>query len=44
MRKTRVDVDDVLEAGRMLHGLERLDQVEYAVVERSGGISVIPRG
>jgi uncharacterized membrane protein YcaP (DUF421 family) len=44
MRREHVDEDDVLEAARRLQGLERLDQVKYAVLERSGGITIIPRG
>jgi uncharacterized membrane protein YcaP (DUF421 family) len=40
----RVDVEDVLAAAREHHGLERLDQVKYAVLERSGGITIVPRG
>ena len=43
MDKSRVDVDDVLNAARHLQGLERLDQIRYAVLERSGGISIIPK-
>lgn len=43
MREARVDEDDVLAAARQLQGLERLDQVKYAVLERSGGITVIPK-
>lgn len=43
MDKARVDLDDVLAAARELQGLERLDQIKYAVLERSGGISVIPK-
>lgn len=43
MDRLRVDEDDILTAARKLHGLERLDQIKYAVLERSGGISVIPR-
>lgn len=43
MKQVRVDVDDVLAAGRELQGLERMDQIKYAVLERSGGISIIPR-
>ncbi len=43
MRKARVDEQDIMEAARRLHGLERLDQIKYAVFEVSGGISVIPR-
>jgi uncharacterized membrane protein YcaP (DUF421 family) len=43
MDKVRVDEDDILEAARSLHGLERLDQIRYAVLERSGDISIIPQ-
>jgi uncharacterized membrane protein YcaP (DUF421 family) len=39
----RVDLNDILAAAREHHGLERLDQIKFAVLERSGGISVIPR-
>lgn len=38
----RVDLDDVLAAAREKHGIERLEQIRYAVLERSGGISIIP--
>ena len=41
MRRARVDEADV-EAARRLHGIERWDQIKYAVLEVSGGISVIP--
>jgi uncharacterized membrane protein YcaP (DUF421 family) len=44
MRKSRVDENDVLTAARKLHGLERMDQIKYAVLERSGDISIIPWG
>jgi uncharacterized membrane protein YcaP (DUF421 family) len=43
MDKERVDEDDILTAAREIHGLERLDQIKYAVLERSGGISIIPK-
>ena len=39
----RIDLNDVLAAARERHGLERLDQIKYAVLERSGGISIVPR-
>ena len=42
MDKARVDQSDVLTAARELQGLERMDQIKYAVLERSGGISIIP--
>ena len=43
MRKERVDEADILASARERHGLERLDQIKHAVVEASGGISVIPK-
>ena len=43
MDKVRVDEQDVLEMARKLQGLERMDQIKYAVLERSGGISIIPK-
>lgn len=43
MKRARVDASEVLEAARILHGLENMQQVKYAVLERDGSISVIPR-
>jgi uncharacterized membrane protein YcaP (DUF421 family) len=43
MQKARVDVEDVMQAARQLQGLERLDQIRYAVLERTGGITIIPK-
>ena len=43
MNKARIDETDVLQAARQLQGLERMDQIKYAVLERSGGISIIPK-
>jgi uncharacterized membrane protein YcaP (DUF421 family) len=43
MRKSRIDEREVLAAARERQGLERMDQIKYAVLERSGGISVIPK-
>jgi uncharacterized membrane protein YcaP (DUF421 family) len=42
MGKARVDEEDVLTAARHLHGLERMEQIKYAVLERNGGITIIP--
>jgi uncharacterized membrane protein YcaP (DUF421 family) len=33
---------EILAAGREKHGLERLEQFKYAILERHGGISVVP--
>jgi uncharacterized membrane protein YcaP (DUF421 family) len=43
MDRSRVDEGDVLAAARERQGLERMDQIKYAVLERSGGISIIPK-
>ncbi|MFM8321657.1 MAG: DUF421 domain-containing protein [Chloroflexota bacterium] len=43
MDLARVDEDDILSRARELQGLERMDQIKYAVLERSGGITIIPR-
>lgn len=43
MAKARVDESDVLTAARHLQGLERMEQIKYAVLERSGGITIIPQ-
>lgn len=43
MAKERVDEEDILAAARELRGLSRLEQIRYAVLERNGGITIIPR-
>ncbi|MDY6983173.1 MAG: DUF421 domain-containing protein, partial [Pseudomonadota bacterium] len=43
LAKARVDERDIMEAARIDHGLERLDQIKYAVLERNGRISIVPR-
>jgi uncharacterized membrane protein YcaP (DUF421 family) len=43
MAMERVDEEDILGAARERQGLERMDQIKYAVLERSGGISIIPK-
>jgi uncharacterized membrane protein YcaP (DUF421 family) len=42
MRKARLDVSDILTSARQSQGLERMDQIKYAILERSGGISIVP--
>ena len=39
----RIDESDILEAARELQGLERLDDVKYAVLERGGNITIVPK-
>lgn len=43
MAKAHVDVDEILAAARESQGLERVDQIKWAVLETSGGISVVPK-
>lgn len=43
MQKSRVDTSDILEAARQTQGLERMDQIKYAILERTGGISIVPK-
>ena len=42
MDKERVSEDEVSDAARELRGLERIEQVKYAVLEQDGQISIIP--
>jgi uncharacterized membrane protein YcaP (DUF421 family) len=44
MDRVRMDEMDILSAARLSQGLERMDQIKYAVLERSGHISIIPTG
>jgi uncharacterized membrane protein YcaP (DUF421 family) len=41
MQKSRVNEEDILYAARKQQGLERLDQIKYAILERDGTISII---
>lgn len=43
LHKERIDKADILATARKDHGLERLDQIKYAVLERDGTISIVPR-
>lgn len=42
MRRARLDEADIMEAARRLQGLERLEQIKFAVVEVSGSITIVP--
>lgn len=43
LRKLRITIDEILEQARAAQGIERIDQIKYAVLERSGSISIIPK-
>jgi uncharacterized membrane protein YcaP (DUF421 family) len=42
MDKARVREEEIMEAARRTQGLERMEQIKFAVLEVSGGISIIP--
>ena len=42
LRDEGVDLEEVMTAARELHGLQTLDDIKYAIVERHGGISIVP--
>lgn len=42
LKLARLTSDQVLESARRVHGLERMEQIKYAVFEASGDISIIP--
>jgi uncharacterized membrane protein YcaP (DUF421 family) len=43
MQRERIDEADILEAGREKFGVEELDEIKYAVLERHGEITIVPR-
>ncbi|HMA15337.1 MAG: DUF421 domain-containing protein [Bacteroidota bacterium] len=43
LARSRVSLEDILAAAREQQGLERLDQIKFAILEAGSGISVIPR-
>jgi uncharacterized membrane protein YcaP (DUF421 family) len=43
MDRARVDHEDILAVARESQGLERMEQIKYAVLEVGGGISIVPK-
>jgi uncharacterized membrane protein YcaP (DUF421 family) len=43
MKKARVDEDDILSAARSQLGLANMQEIAYAILEKDGAISVIPK-
>jgi uncharacterized membrane protein YcaP (DUF421 family) len=39
-----VSEEEIFAFARQHHGLESMSQVKYAVLEKSGGITIVPRG
>lgn len=42
MRRARVTEKNIMEAARRLHGLERMEQIKFAILEANGDISIVP--
>jgi uncharacterized membrane protein YcaP (DUF421 family) len=42
MHKSKVDEEDVMQAARVTQGLEKMEEIKYAVLEKDGTISIIP--
>jgi uncharacterized membrane protein YcaP (DUF421 family) len=42
MDRHRIDEDDILESARENHGLASMKEIEHAVLEPSGEISIVP--
>jgi uncharacterized membrane protein YcaP (DUF421 family) len=43
MAAARIDEDDIMASAREAHGLERMDQIKFAILECHGGISIVPQ-
>ncbi|MEN6386002.1 MAG: YetF domain-containing protein [Phycisphaerales bacterium] len=42
VKHSRTDVEDILDAARATRGIENLEQIKYAILEKNGSISIIP--
>lgn len=42
-KKAGIDEEDILQSARSTQGLERLDQIKFAILEKTGKISIIPK-
>jgi uncharacterized membrane protein YcaP (DUF421 family) len=42
LHREKIGKEEILAAARECHGLQRMDQIRYAVLEASGRISIIP--
>ena len=43
LRRHHIRMDEVLQEARTSQGLKNADEIEYAVLERSGVISIVPK-
>ena len=43
MREYHIEMAQVLQEARSSHGIRSAEQIDYAILERSGVISIIPK-
>ena len=43
MARMKIRLDDILENARLDEGVERLDQIKHAILERGGAISIVAK-
>ncbi|MEW6131182.1 MAG: YetF domain-containing protein [Acidobacteriota bacterium] len=43
LQKARINENDIMTAARALQGLERLEQIKYAILECDGEITIVPK-
>jgi uncharacterized membrane protein YcaP (DUF421 family) len=43
LRRERIAAADVLHAARDAHGLRSMDEIDYALIEPNGGITIVPK-
>lgn len=42
MDKTNIDEEDVMQAARLTFGIQKIEEIKYAVLEKDGTITIIP--
>jgi uncharacterized membrane protein YcaP (DUF421 family) len=42
LRKCSLSEDEIMEVARQQEGLENLDEIKFAILEKNGKISIIP--
>jgi uncharacterized membrane protein YcaP (DUF421 family) len=43
LKRSRTDVEDIMAAARLRHGIIEIAEVRHAILESDGGISIVPR-
>lgn len=43
MRAMEIEEEDILESARKWRGIARMDEIKYAILEKDGGITIVPK-